>query len=447
MCRSGDTLQQLLAQILILEGTSRQIANPLADHDSIDRRHALQPCCEVHGLAHGTATTVEEAIVIAKRLTYPVLVRPSFVLGGRAMQIVFSEQELRDYFHHNAALEISAGRPVLVDKFLEDATEVDVDCITDCGQFSDPKQGTIVIGGMLEHIEFAGVHSGDATLVFPAQRTYLETMRQMKKSARAIAARLRIDGPFNIQFIAKNNAVKVIECNLRASRSFPFVSKVIGQNFIDIATRVIVDEPVEKIDKAVFEFNHVGVKASQFSFTRLDGADPTLGVEMASTGEVGCLGEDFYEAFLKSLISVGYRFPVRSILLSAGSIESKAELLPAAKALHRLGITFYATSGTARFLVDNDIPAVSVHWPLDKEAAVTAVDYIKEGKIDLVINIPKSAQVEELTNGYAIRRTAVDHNVPLVTNRQIAQRLAEALTRVRVEDLEIKPWSEYVNLG
>jgi len=405
--------------------------------DAAENRHRFSKLLDELGIDQPLwkeLTSIEEARAFAAQAGYPVLIRPSYVLSGAAMAVALNDDELVRYLKQ--ATLLSPEHPVVMSKFEENAKEIEFDAVA--------KDGDIVVYAISEHVENAGVHSGDATLVFPAQRTYLETMRQIRTIGRSIAKRLKIDGPFNIQYIAKNNEVKVIECNLRASRSFPFVSKVIGQNFIDIATRVIMDQPVEKIDKAVFEFNHVGVKASQFSFTRLDGADPTLGVEMASTGEVGCLGEDFYEAFLKSLISVGYRFPVKSILLSAGSIQSKAELLPAAKALHKMGITFYATSGTARFLVENDIPAVTVHWPLDKEAAVTAVDYIKDGKVDLVINIPKSAQVEELTNGYIIRRAAVDHNVPLVTNRQIAQRLAEALSRVRIEDLEIRSWSEYL---
>lgn len=405
--------------------------------DAAENRHRFSSLLDELAIAQPLwkeLTSLDQARAFAAAAGYPVLIRPSYVLSGAAMAVALNDDELVRYLKQ--ATLLSPEHPVVMSKFEENAKEIEFDAVA--------KDGEIVVYAISEHVENAGVHSGDATLVFPAQRTYLETMRQIRSIGRAIARRLRIDGPFNIQYIAKNNEVKVIECNLRASRSFPFVSKVIGQNFIDIATRVIMDHPVEKLGKAVFELNHVGVKASQFSFTRLDGADPTLGVEMSSTGEVGCLGEDFYEAFLKSLISVGYRFPVKSILLSAGSIQSKADLLPAAKALHRMGVTFYATSGTARFLIENDIPAVTVHWPLDREAAVTAVDYIKEGKVDLVINIPKSAQVEELTNGYIIRRAAVDHNVPLVTNRQIAQRLAEALSRVRVENLEIKSWSEYL---
>ncbi len=378
-------------------------------------------------------TSLDEAVAFARDVGFPVLIRPSYVLSGAAMAVAANEDELVRYLKQAAVL--SPEHPIVMSKFEENAKEIEFDAVA--------KDGDIVVYAISEHVENAGVHSGDATLVFPAQRTYLETMRQVRAIARRIAKKLAIDGPFNIQYIAKNNDVKVIECNLRASRSFPFVSKVINQNFIEIATKVIMDQEIGPIDKTVFELNHVGVKASQFSFTRLDGADPTLGVEMASTGEVGCLGEDFYEAFLKSLISVGYTLPPKSVLFSAGTIESKADLLPAARVLHSMGVTFYATDGTAAFLVENDIPTIRVHWPLDREARVSAVDYIRDGKIDMVINIPKSEQVEELTNGYMIRRAAVDHGVPLITNRQIAQRLAEALSRVDLANMDIKSWGEY----
>ncbi len=375
---------------------------------------------------------LEEARTFANKVGYPVLVRPSYVLSGAAMAVALNDNELVRYLQR--AADVSPEHPIVISKFLENSKEIEIDAVA--------RDGEIVVYAISEHVENAGVHSGDATIVFPAQRTYLETMRQVRSIARKIAARLHINGPFNIQFIARHNDVKVIECNLRASRSFPFVSKILKTNFIDIATRVIMGEKVERVDKAVFDLNHVGVKAPQFSFTRLDGADPTLGVEMASTGEVGCLGEDFYEAFLKALMSVGYRFPVRRVLISAGPTESKAELLPSVRALAAMGVEFHATNGTAKFLRENGVPAETVAWPLDRTTP-NAVDFIKDRRFDLVVNIPKSAQEEELTNGYIIRRTAVDYNVPLITNRQIAQRLAEALTRVKLDELEIKPWSAY----
>jgi carbamoyl-phosphate synthase large subunit len=377
-------------------------------------------------------STMEEARTFANKVGYPVLVRPSYVLSGAAMAVAGNDKELVRYLERAALL--SPEHPIVISKFLENAKEIEFDAVA--------KDGEIIVYAISEHLENAGVHSGDATLVFPAQRTYLETQRQIRKAARKIAKKLNINGPFNIQFIAKNNDVKVIECNLRASRSFPFVSKISKTNFIAQATKVIMGKPVQNIDKAVFDMNHVGVKASQFSFTRLDGADPTLGVEMASTGEVGCIGEDFSDAFLKALMSVGYRFPLKSVLLSAGPIQSKADLLNAAKTLQTMGVKFYATSGTCKFLSDNGVPSELVHWPSDPSQP-QALDVIKNRQVDLVVNIPRSDQEEELTNGYQIRRAAVDYNVPLVTNRQIAQRLAESLSRTSLEDLEIKSWSEY----
>ncbi len=430
----GGQTPNNLALRLAKEGV-RVLGTGVDSIDAAENRHRFSQMLDELGIDQPLwkeLTSIDEAMAFARSVGYPVLVRPSYVLSGAAMAVALNDAELTRYLRR--ATLLSPEHPVVMSKFEENAKEIEFDAVA--------RDGEIVVYAISEHVENAGVHSGDATLVFPAQRTYLETMRQIRKIARRIAGRLKIDGPFNIQYIAKNNLVKVIECNLRASRSFPFVSKVIRQNFIEIATRVIMDQPVEKIDKAVFDLNHVGVKAPQFSFTRLEGADPTLGVEMASTGEVGCLGEHFHEAFLKALISVGYRLPPRSVLLSAGSIESKADLLPAARTLHAMGVTFFATAGTARFLKEYDIPSVAVSWPLDKEEH-SAVDVIKEGKVDLVINIPKSNQEIELTNGYIIRRAAVDHNVPLVTNRQIAARLAEALASVKVADLEIRSWSEY----
>ncbi len=403
--------------------------------DAAENRHRFSQMLDELGVDQPEwreLSTLDEARAFAAKCGYPVLVRPSYVLSGAAMAVASNDTELTRYLERAALL--SPEHPVVMSKFLENAKELEFDAVA--------RNGEIVVYAISEHLENAGVHSGDATLVFPAQRTYLETMRQVRKASKKIAQRLHINGPFNIQFIAKNNDVKVIECNLRASRSFPFVSKVIKHNFIETATKVIMGKDVKRIDKAVFDLNHVGVKAPHFSFTRLDGADPTLGVEMASTGEVGCLGEDFADAFLKSLISVGYRFPIKTVLLSSGATESKADLLPAARSLHGMGVKFYATAGTAKFLKENDIPAEIVSWPLDRTPP-SAVDFIKDGKVDLVINIPRSSEERELTNGYMIRRAAVDYNVPLITNRQIALRLAESLTRVGVSDLEIKPWSDY----
>ncbi len=376
--------------------------------------------------------TIIEAKAFAERVGYPVLIRPSYVLSGAAMAVASNPPELERYL--GRAADVSPEHPIVISKFLENAKEIEFDGVA--------RKGEIVAHAISEHVENAGVHSGDATLVLPPQRTYLETIRQIRRIATAIAAKLRIHGPFNIQFIAKNNEVKVIECNLRASRSFPFVSKVLGTNFIDIATRVIMGKYVEKKPELLFEYDHVGVKASQFSFTRLEGADPTLGVEMASTGEVGCFGEDFHEAFLKSLISVGYRLPIKRVLLSSGPVRSKAELLESVRLMTNLGVQFFATHGTANFLREHGVECEDVYWP-SEEKHPSAIDIIRDRKVDLVINIPKNFQEDELTNDYKIRRLAVDYNVPLVTNTQIAMRLAEALAHRGLDDLSIKSWREY----
>ncbi len=305
--------------------------------------------------------------------------------------------------------------------------------------------GEIVAWAISEHVENAGVHSGDATLVLPPQRIYLETMRQIKRITDNIAKGLKINGPFNIQFIAKDTEVKVIECNLRVSRSFPFVSKVLKVNFIDIATRVIMGQPFPRVNGTMFDVEYVGVKAPQFSFTRLEGADPSLGVEMASTGEVACLGDDFEEAFLKALLSVGYHLPVKNILLSTGPIGSKAVFLQSARTLDDMGIRLYATKGTADFLRANGLRATVLHWPLEGKSPNT-LEYLREKKIDLVINIPKNYQEQELTNDYLIRRKAVDFSIPLITNIQLAQRFVEAISRKGLGDLHIKSWAEYETL-
>jgi carbamoyl-phosphate synthase large subunit len=374
----------------------------------------------------------EEAIEFANNVEYPVLVRPSYVLSGAAMAVASNDEELEKYL--NKAVTISPEFPTVISKFLENAKEIEMDAVA--------KDGKIVCYAISEHVENAGVHSGDATLVFPPQRIYLETIRRVRKITYQIAEELNINGPFNIQFIAKQNSVKVIECNLRASRSFPFVSKILKFNFIDIATRVIMQKQFKKPDKSIFEIDYVGVKAPQFSFNRLEGADPILGVEMASTGEVACIGDDFDEAYLKALISVGYTFPFSNVLLSTGPIESKAEFLESVEILIKMGINIYATSGTAKFLKNNNISSKILYWPLQKKQP-NVIDYIKESKIDLIINIPKNFQKDELTNGYLIRRAAVDYNVMLITNRQIAMRLVEALSRKKLSDLQIKKWEEY----
>jgi carbamoyl-phosphate synthase large subunit len=355
-------------------------------------------------------TSLEDAVAFTKKVGYPVLVRPSYVLSGAAMAVASNNEELRRYLQ--LAVNISPEYPTVISKFLLNAKEIEMDAVA--------QNGTVVTYAVSEHVENAGVHSGDATLVLPPQRIYLETIRRIRQITNKIAKALNINGPFNIQFIARQNDVKVIECNLRASRSFPFASKILKLNFIDMAVKVIMEKPFQKPDRSLFEINYVGVKAPQFSFTRLEGADPVLGVEMTSTGEVACLGNDFNEAYLKALIAVGFRFPFKTVLLSTGSIESKAELLESIRILKQMDMKFYATHGTARFLKENNIPVKKLHWPLDKKKP-NVIDYIKDGKIDLVINIPKNYQKDELTNGYLIRRLAVDYNTMLITNRQIKQ--------------------------
>ncbi|HRU46358.1 MAG TPA: carbamoyl-phosphate synthase (glutamine-hydrolyzing) large subunit [Candidatus Marinimicrobia bacterium] len=377
-------------------------------------------------------TSVELAKEFAHEHGYPVLIRPSYVLSGAAMAVASNDEELVQYLQR--AVKISPEYPTVISKFLENAKEIECDAVA--------RNGEIITYAISEHVENAGVHSGDATLVLPPQRTYLETIRRIRIITSEIAQNLKINGPFNIQFIAKQNEVKVIECNLRASRSFPFVSKVLKRNFIDIATQVIMHVPLEPIPVSLFELNHVGVKAPQFSFTRLQGADPTLGVEMASTGEVACLGDDFDEAFLKALISVGYHFPPRAALISSGPIESKAELLESIRTLQNMNVKLYATGGTAKFLEANKVSVETLFWPLEKKEP-NVITYLKNGKIDLVINIPKSYQERELTNGYLIRRTAADFNVMLITNRQIAMRFIEAISRLKMDDLKIRSWGEY----
>ena len=375
---------------------------------------------------------VDDARTFARRVGYPVLVRPSYVLSGAAMAVASNDVELERFL--DKASHVSREHPVVMSKFVENAKEHEIDAVA--------SRGEVVVSAISEHVENAGVHSGDATLVLPPQRTYLETIRRIKKVTSQIARGLSISGPFNIQFIAKGNEIKVIECNLRASRSFPFVSKICGKNFVDIATRVILGRPMAKEDDSVLDLGYVGVKAPQFSFMRLDGADPMLGVEMASTGEVGCLGEDFEEAFLKALLSVGYRLPIRGVLLSTGPIEVKAVFTRSARILSQMGLTLYATRGTADFLKAGGIDSQVLHWPLEKSSP-NVLEYLQGGNIDLVINIPKTFQEEELTNDYLIRRRAVDLGIPLITNIQFAQRFVEAISQKDLDGLQIQSYSHY----
>jgi carbamoyl-phosphate synthase large subunit len=377
-------------------------------------------------------TEIEDAKVFAESVGYPVLVRPSYVLSGAAMSVALNDGELDRYLEE--ASRVSPEYPVVISKFIENAKEIEIDAVA--------KNGELFVYAICEHVENAGVHSGDATMVLPPQRTYLETTRRMKKIARQIARSLHINGPFNIQFMAKDNDVKVIECNLRASRSFPFVSKIFKLNFIDLATKIIMGIDLPRIDKSCFELDYVGVKAPQFSFTRIKGADPVLSVEMASTGEVACLGDSFEEAFLKALLSVGFRFPNKNIMLSTGPFESKSKFLPLAKKLVDLGFQLYATRGTADFMKYHGIHSEVLSWPLEKKEP-NSLTYIQELRLDLVINIPKSFDEEELTNDYILRRKAIDYNIPLITNVQFAERFIEALSKTEMEELSIKSWDEY----
>ena len=377
-------------------------------------------------------TTMEDIYNFVDEVGFPVLIRPSYVLSGAAMNVVSNRSELEHFL--TLATSVSKQYPVVVTEFIEHAKEIEIDAVA--------KDGEVLIYAISEHVEFAGVHSGDATMVFPPQKMYVETMRRIKKISREVARMLNISGPFNMQLMAKNNEIKVIECNLRASRSFPFVSKVLKVNFIDIATRVMLGDDPQVPHKSAFELDYVGIKAPQFSFSRLQKADPVLGVEMASTGEVGCIGEDFHEAILKSMISVGYAIPKKNVLLSTGDSRSKMDMLSAAKALQSRGYNIFATKGTAEFLELNGVHATVLHWP-DQQEQPNTLDYIKEKKIDLVVNIPKNLSKDELNNDYTIRRSAIDFNIPLITNARLASAFIIAFCRLAPEDIKIKSWNEY----
>jgi carbamoyl-phosphate synthase large subunit len=377
-------------------------------------------------------SSINDIFEFVDRIGFPVLIRPSYVLSGAAMNVVSNKNELTHYLE--LAAQVSKQYPVVVSEFIENAKEIEIDAVG--------REGEILAYAISEHVEFAGVHSGDATIVFPPQKIYFETVRRIKRISRQIAKELNITGPFNIQFLARDNDIKVIECNLRASRSMPFVSKVLKSNLIELATKVMLGVPVEKPHKSVFELDYVGVKASQFSFSRLAKADPVLGVDMSSTGEVGCIGEGFYEAILKSMFSVGYRVPQKSILLSTGPARSKVELLNSAKALRERGHKLYATRGTQEFLQSAGVEAHVAYWP-DENKSPNTIDLIKTREVDLVVNIPKDLSEGELNNDYSIRRTAVDFNVPLITNARLASAFILAFCMMKEEDLAIKSWEEY----
>ena len=377
-------------------------------------------------------TSFEDVKEFVEEVGYPVLVRPSYVLSGAAMNVCYDEEELHRFL--NMATEVSKEFPVVVSKFMTETKEIEFDAVAD--------KGEVVEYAISEHVEYAGVHSGDATMVFPAQHIYFSTIRQIKKISRKIAAELNISGPFNIQFLAKNREVKVIECNLRASRSFPFVSKILKRNFIETATKIMLDAPYQKPEKSEFDIDRIGVKASQFSFARLQNADPVLGVDMSSTGEVGCLGDDLNEALLNALIATGYRLPKKSVLISSGAAKGKVSLLEPAQQLVKKGYKVYATGGTAKFFNENGVEATAVCWP-DENGENNVMDMIANHAFDLIVNVPKNHTKRELTNGYRIRRGAIDHNIPLMTNVRLAKAFIEAFTAMKEEDIKIKSWQEY----
>ena len=377
-------------------------------------------------------TSFDDIREFVSEVGYPVLVRPSYVLSGAAMNVCYDDEELHRFL--NMATEVSKEFPVVVSQFMQDTKEIEFDAVAD--------KGEVVEYAISEHIEYAGVHSGDATMVFPAQHIYFSTIRQIKKISRKIAKELNISGPFNIQFLAKNREVKVIECNLRASRSFPFVSKILKRNFIETATKIMLDAPYTRPDRSEFDIDRIGVKASQFSFARLQNADPVLGVDMSSTGEVGCLGDDLHEALLNALIATGYRLPKKAVLISSGGAKGKVQLLEPARELTKKGYDIYATGGTAKFFNDNGVPAIAVGWP-DEGSENNVMDLIAQHKFDLIINVPKNHTKRELTNGYRIRRGAIDHNIPLMTNGRLAKAFIEAFCSMSEEDIKMKSWQEY----
>ena len=419
---------RLDSQNVRILGTSAKSIDNAEDRDKfsamLDRIGVDQP--EWRAL-----TSMEDIGKFIEKVGFPVLVRPSYVLSGAAMNVCSNQEELERFL--KLAANVSKAHPVVVSQFVEHAKEVEMDAVA--------KDGEIIAYAISEHIEYAGVHSGDATIQFPPQKLYVETLRRIKRISRKIASELKISGPFNIQYLARDNDIKVIECNLRASRSFPFVSKVLKLNLIELATKIMLGLPVEKPKKNLFDLDYVGIKASQFSFNRLQKADPVLGVDMASTGEVGCLGEDTSCAILKSMLSVGYKIPRHSVLLSMGNAKQKADLLDAAKILKKKGLKIYATGGSSRFLAENGIENTLVFSGLDKKPS--ALDLLHERKIDMVVNIPKNLTSGELDNSYRIRRAAIDLNIPLITNARLADAFITAFSQMPIEKIAIKSWQEY----
>ena len=421
---------RLDAQNVPILGTSAKSIDNAEDRDKfsamLDRIGVDQP--EWRAL-----TSLEDINDFVGKVGFPVLVRPSYVLSGAAMNVCSNQEELERFLQ--LAANVSKKHPVVVSQFIEHAKEVEMDAVA--------QNGEIVAYAISEHIEFAGVHSGDATIQFPPQKLYVETVRRIKRISREIARELNISGPFNIQYLAKDNDIKVIECNLRASRSFPFVSKVLKINFIELATKVMLGIPVQKPDKNLFDLDYVGIKASQFSFNRLQKADPVLGVDMASTGEVGCIGSDTSCAILKAMLSVGYRIPQKNILLSTGTPKQKVDMLSAARMLQKKGYKLFATGGSSKFLMENGVENTCVYWPSEPDMQPQALDMLHKKEIDMVVNIPKNLTAGELDNGYKIRRAAIDLNIPLITNARLASAFINAFCTMTPDDLAIKSWEEY----
>ena len=430
----GGQIPNNLAMRLHNQGVPILGTSPL-DIDRAENRDKFSAMLDRLGIdqpAWRALTSFDDIKSFVDKVGFPVLVRPSYVLSGAAMNVCYSYDELERFLQ--MATEVSKDFPVVVSQFMQDTKEIEFDAVAD--------KGEVIEYAISEHIEYAGVHSGDATMVFPAQNIYFSTIRRIKKISRRIAKELNISGPFNIQYLAKGSDIKVIECNLRASRSFPFVSKILKRNFIDTATRIMLDAPYERPSKSEFDIDRIGVKASQFSFARLQNADPVLGVDMSSTGEVGCLGDDFNEALLNAMIATGYNIPKHDVLVSSGGVKGKVDLLEPMKRLADAGYTIYATEGTARFLNENGVKSTAVSWP-DENGENNVMEMIANHKFDLIINVPKNQTKRELTNGYRIRRGAIDHNIPLMTNVRLAKAFVEAICSMRLEDIKIKSWQEY----
>jgi len=434
---TGGQIPNNLAMLLDASGVPI-LGTQAKDIDNAEDRHKFSSMLDrlkVDQPRWKEMSSLDEIHQFVEWVGFPVLVRPSYVLSGAAMNVCSNTEELMKFL--TLAANVSQEHPVVVSEFIENAKEIEFDAVA--------QKGNIILYAISEHVEFAGVHSGDATIQFPPQKIYVETVRRIKHIAREIAKELHISGPFNIQFLAKDNAIKVIECNLRASRSFPFVSKILKINFIDLATRAMLfpDRLLEKPNKSEFELDYVGIKASQFSFTRLQKADPVLGVDMVSTGEVGCIGDNFDDSLLTAMLSVGYSIPKKHIMISSGEMKSKVELLDACTLLYNKGYTLYATGGTHFFLKQNKIESILVGWPDEPNAPMNVMDLIAQKRFDLVINIPKDLSERELSNGYEIRRGAIDYAIPLITNARLARAFIKAFCKMGIDRIQIKHWEEY----